>query len=125
MAIFHFFKKKPPVLFRCTHCNYEFELSLRETRLLERQNSFDPVCTARELCHICHIGFMIPVKHTDIFGSHYLFHEIKPKIKNLDPNTVLERIFADTDPDNIQVFGLFNPDLDPNVNKITHKKTKY
>ena len=117
MGIFNLFKKKPPVLFRCTYCNYEFDLSLKEVRLLERQNSFDPVCTARELCHICHTGFMIPVKHTDMFGNHYLFHEIKPKIKNLDPNTVMERIMEDTDPENIQFFGLFDPDFDPKDKK--------
>lgn len=80
MGIFHFFKKKPPVLFRCTHCNDEFELSLKKVRLLERQNSFDPVCTAKELGHICHIGFVIPVNHTDIFGIHYLFHELNQKL---------------------------------------------
>ena len=110
MAIFNLFKKKKPVLMRCTHCYYELDYSPKEVLLLERQNSFDPVCTAREPCHICHIGFMIPVKHTDMFGHQYLFHEIKPKIKNLDPNTVLERIFQDADPDNIQFFGLFDPD---------------
>ena len=105
MDIFRFFKKKPPILLRCTHCYYEFDLSLKEVRLIERQNSFDPVCTLKEECHICHIGFMIPVNHTDIFGNKYLFHEIKPKIKNLDPDTVMERIFGHTDPENIFFFG--------------------
>ena len=36
---------------------------------------------------------MVPVKYKDKSGNIYLFHEIKPKIKNLDPNTVMERIF--------------------------------
>jgi len=117
MGIFNFFKKKPPVIFRCTYCNYEFDLSPKEVRLLVRQNSFDPVCTARELCHMCHTGFMIPVKYTDMFGNHYLFHQIKPKIKNLNPNTVLQRIFEDAHPENIRFFGLFDPDFDPNDNK--------
>lgn len=39
-----------------------------------------------------HIGFMIPVKYTDKTGKQYLFHELKQKIKNLDPNTLIHRI---------------------------------
>ena len=38
---------------------------------------------------------MIPVKYTDKQGNVYLSNEIKPKIKNLNPNTVMERIFGD------------------------------
>lgn len=105
MAFFHFFKKKEPILMRCTHCYYELDYSPKEVRLLERQNSLDPVCTVKEPCHICHIGFMIPVKYTDIYGKQYLFHEIKPKIKNLDPNTVMERIFGSPDTEDIFFFG--------------------
>lgn len=93
MDIFHFFKNKTPILFRCTHCSYEFDFSLREVRLLAKQNASDPVCTLKEECHACHIGFMIPVKYTDKHGKQYLFHEFKSKIKNLDPDTVMERIF--------------------------------
>jgi len=97
MDIFHFFskKKKQPTLLRCTHCNYEFHLSPREVRILETRNLGDPVCPVKEMCDICHIGFMIPVNYTDKQGNVYLFNEIKPKIKNLDPNTVMERIFGD------------------------------
>jgi len=40
---------------------------------------------------------MIPVNYTDKKGKRYVFHEIKPKIKNLDPGTVMERIFDDPD----------------------------
>ena len=96
MAIFRFFSKKKrlPTLVKCTHCDYEFHLSPTEVRLLHTQNSGDPVCTIKELCDICHIGFMIPVKYTDKQGNVYLFNEIKPKIKNLNPNTVMERIFG-------------------------------
>jgi len=94
---------------RCTHCYYEYDLSPREVRLLERQNSLDAVCRIKEECHICHIGFMIPVKYTDSFGKLYLFHEIKPKIKNLDPDTVFERIFEHTESENI---FFFPPDED-------------
>ena len=97
MGIFPFFskKKKQPTLVRCTHCNYEFHLSPREVRLLCSQNADDPVCPVKEECDVCHIGFMIPVEYTDKQGNVYLFNEIKPKIKNLDPNTVMDRIFGD------------------------------
>ena len=37
---------------------------------------------------------MIPVNYTDKFKKQYLFHEIKPKIKNLDPNSMSQRIFG-------------------------------
>ena len=53
---------------------------------------------------------MIPVNYINKHGKQFLFHKIKPKIKNLDPDTVLERILEDADPDNIQFFGLFDPD---------------
>lgn len=94
MAIFPFFsKKKQPVLVRCTYCYDEFYLSPREVRLLETKNAGDPVCSLIEECDICHIGFMIPVNYTNKHGKTFLFHEIKPKIKNLDPNTVMLRLF--------------------------------
>lgn len=44
-------------------------------------------------------------KYTDRYGKQYLFHEIKPKIKNLNPNTVMEHIIAHADPENIFFFG--------------------
>ena len=96
MGIFNFFfkKNKLPVLVRCTHCYYEFDLSPREARLLETQNAGDTVCSVKEECDICHIGFMIPANYTDQHGKTYLFHEVKPKIKNLDPKTVTKLIFG-------------------------------
>lgn len=96
MGIFNFFSKKNklPVLVRCTHCYYEFDLSPREVRLLETKNTGDPVCSVKEECDICHIGFMIPVNYTDKRGKTYLFHEMKPKIKNLNPDTAIERIYG-------------------------------
>jgi len=106
MGIFRFFvKEKGPVLLRCTECNYEFDLSVREVRLLARQNVDDPVCPVKEPCHMCHIGFMIPVDYTDKTGKQYLFHEIKPKIRNLDPDTVMERIFDHPDTEDVLFFG--------------------
>lgn len=91
MGIFPFFSKihRQPVLVRCTHCYDEFHLSPREVRLLEDRNAGDPVCS----CDMCHIGFIVPVKYTDMQGKTLLFHELKPKIKNLDPNTVMLRLF--------------------------------
>jgi len=50
---------------------------------------------------------MIPVDHHAPDGKHYLFDEIKPKIKNLDPNTLMERIF--THPDTIATY-YFGPE---------------
>ena len=96
MGIFNFFSKKHklPILVRCTYCYYEFDLSPREVRLLETKNAGDHVCSVKEECDICHVGFMIPVNYTDKRGKTYLFHETKPKIKNLNPDTVMERIYG-------------------------------
>ena len=47
---------------------------------------------------------MIPVNYTDKKGNRYVFHEIKPKIKNLDPNTLMERIFDDPDTEMVYFF---------------------
>ena len=95
MAIFPFFSKTIlPVLVRCTYCYDEFYLSPREIRLLESQNALDPICPVKEECDMCHIGFTIPVNYTNNHGNTFLFHEMKPKIKNLDPNTVIQRIFG-------------------------------
>jgi len=110
MAILNFFKKQKPVLFRCTYCYEEIELPTKELRFLEALNPFDLVCRLKDLCPMCHTGFIIPVKYTDKQGNQFLFHQIKPKIKNLDPDTVMERILADADPENIQFFGFLDPD---------------
>lgn len=79
-------------LMRCTYCYEEMDFSARQVRML-MATTYDPVCTIKDECHLCHTGFMVPVKYKDKSGNIYLFHEIKPKIKNLDPNTVMERIF--------------------------------
>lgn len=106
MDIFNVFNKFPknPVLLKCTNCNFEYHLSPREVRLLEKQNVDDPVCPVKEECDICHIGFMIPDNYTDKNGKQYVFEELKPKIKNLDPNSVMDRIFSGH---NVYKFGLF------------------
>ena len=101
MGLFRFFFKKnpppPPVLLRCSRCRFEYELSLREVRLLEQYNAQDPLCPVKEECHICHTGFMIPVNYTNPAGKTFRYHELKPKIKELDPNTLMERIFLHPD----------------------------
>ncbi len=51
---------------------------------------------------------MIPVKYTDIYGKQYLFHEVKPKIKNLDPNTVMERISEHPDTEQVLFQGFID-----------------
>ncbi len=105
MGFFNLFKNNQQVLLRCTECAYEEELSVREVYLLKKQNRNDSLCPFKEPCHICHIGFMIPVNFTDNHGKQFLFHEIKPHIKNLDPDTVMDRIFDPTNDDEIHFFG--------------------
>jgi len=107
MAILSFFKPLPPALLRCTHCEYEEEFSSAELRRLAKRQPKSSPCPFQTECHICHTGFMIPVDHHAPDGKHYLFDEIKPKIKNLDPNTLMERIF--THPDTIATY-YFGPE---------------
>jgi hypothetical protein len=101
MGIFHcFFKNKlptHPVHLKCTACDFEYNLSPREVRRLERKNARDPVCPVKIECHICHTGLMIPLLYTNPEGKLFRYHDLKPKIKNLDPNTLLERIYSHPD----------------------------
>ena len=97
MAFIHFFSKGKPVLLRCTNCYFEYDLSPKEVRLLEKKNRQDPICPLKEECEICHIGFMIPVNYTDKNNKISLYHEVKPKIKHLDTDTLMQRIFLKAD----------------------------
>ncbi len=108
---------------RCTYCYDEIELSLREINQLIRQNFNDKVCPIKEECHMCHIGFIIPVNYTDKSSKTYKYHEIKPKIINLDPDTVMERIFNNNDQENTAFF-YFNP-LENMENQPKQKKLKF
>ena len=83
MAIILFFRKRQPLLLRCTICYFEFDLSPREVRLLEKKNRRDPICSIKEERDICYIKFMIPVNYTDKNRKKYLYHEVKPEIKQL------------------------------------------
>jgi len=98
MDIFSYFRKKR-ILLRCTECNYDYEYTEKEVRLLEEINAHDPVCPVKEECHMCHSGYMIPFRYTGKDGKVYLFHEIKPKVEKLDPNKLMDRIFEN--PDNV------------------------
>lgn len=104
---------------RCTYCYDEFELSAREIRQLLKQNSDDPVCQLKQECHLCHIGFIIPVNYTNPTGKTYKYHEIKPKINNLDPDTVMKRIFNNNNDENFAVFY-----FDPYENRLNQSKIK-
>ncbi len=81
MAIFSFFKKNKKILVRCTYCYDEFELTPREVRLLQSQNANSPICAIKEECHICHIGFVIPVKYTDKTGKQSSIMKLNQKSK--------------------------------------------
>ena len=89
MDITHFFRKRQPLLVRCTNCYLEFDLSPGEVRILERKNQQAPICLIKKECEMCHIGFIIPGNYTDKTGKKYQCHEIKP----LEPNDLMERIF--------------------------------
>ena len=103
MAIINFFKKYPPALLRCTECDFEDEFSHQELRRLAKRQPRNSPCPFQTPCHICHIGFMIPVNYHAPDGKHYLFQNIKPLIKNLDQDTLMERIF--THPDTIATYS--------------------
>ncbi len=51
---------------------------------------------------------MIPVKYIHKDGKQYLFHQIKPKIKNLDPNTVMKRMYDDNENKYVIFSGFIN-----------------
>ncbi len=97
MDILSLFKKQEPVLMRCTLCSFEYPISAREAHYLEKHNAKDSVCPIKEECHICHTGFMIPVSYTNKSGKTFLYNKIKPKIKNLDPDTAVQRIYEHPD----------------------------
>jgi len=82
------------------------QISPREVRQLQKQNRHDPVCDIKKECHICHIGFMIPLKYTDKKGKPYRYNQIKPKIENLDPQTVMERMY---EPENADMVMFIDP----------------
>lgn len=49
---------------------------------------------------------MIPLKYTDKKGKPYRYNQIKPKIENLDPQTVMERMY---EPENADMVMFIDP----------------
>ena len=96
MDFFQLFKKQPEinVLLRCTYCDFEYDADQGDISYISQLHKNDSVCTIKSECDICHTGFMIPVNYTDKNGKTYRFDELKTKIKNLDPDTSLERWYS-------------------------------
>jgi hypothetical protein len=97
MAILNFFKKHPPILFRCSECQDEKTVTRRQLRLIAKLCPQNPICPFLIPCPSCHIGFFAPVDYADDQGHRFLFDQIQSKLKNIDPATVMNRIFVQPD----------------------------
>ena len=97
MAILSFFKKRPPILFRCSECNDEKTLTLRQLRLVAKLCPPNPICHFLIPCPACPTGFFAPVDYTDDHGNRFVLDDIKPKLKDLDPLFFTKRIFTQPD----------------------------
>ncbi|NKB25346.1 MAG: hypothetical protein GKR87_13410 [Kiritimatiellae bacterium] len=95
----HLCKPAQSVEFKCTYCEYEEPFTAPEIRFLEKKSAHQPVFPLQSPCHI---GLMIPFDYTSKERKSYTFNKIKTHIENLDPNTVMQRIFDE--PNNQQVF---------------------
>lgn len=96
MPLFKWFKSKTPqeTLLRCTNCDYELEYTDEELKQMTKHAKQGDPCPFMDPCHICHTGFMIPVHYQTEDGRLFLFKEIKPLVKNLDPDTAWRRIYG-------------------------------
>lgn len=81
MDIFRVFKKKHPIVLRCTECDDCFEITPKQLCLLEKINAKNPICPVIHPCSIC-TGALIPLKYTDKKGNLYLYQQVKQKIIN-------------------------------------------
>ena len=97
MAILSFFKRRPPILFRCSECNDEKTLTLRQIRMVAKRCPPNPVCPILIPCPSCPTGFYAPVDYTDANGNRFMLDDIKPKFKDLDPIFFTKRIFTQPD----------------------------
>jgi len=95
MAILNFFKKQPPILFRCSECHDEKTVTRRQLRLIAKLCPQNPICPFLIPCLSCHIGFFAPVDYTDDQGHRFMLDQIKPQIDNADPASFTKRIFID------------------------------
>ncbi|MDR4503172.1 MAG: hypothetical protein MRK01_00070 [Candidatus Scalindua sp.] len=95
MDISRCFEKKHN-LFRCTHCSYEYVLSLKEIIKTKRKQPFhkydENISPFQEVCMMCCKGLMIPLKFTNGSGETVIFKQIKPKVSMPDDETILARI---------------------------------
>jgi hypothetical protein len=80
MAILSFFKRHPPILFRCSECNDEKTLTLRQLRLVAKLGLKNPICPFLIPCPSCHRGFFAPVDYTDAHGNRFTLDQIKKRI---------------------------------------------
>lgn len=94
MDIFSVFKKKNPVVLRCTECDDIVEITPKQVRLLKKRIGKNPICPIMHPCAIC-TGALIPVKYSDKKGNVYQYHDIKQKIANQYPDYREEILFFD------------------------------
>jgi hypothetical protein len=80
MAILNFFKKQPPVLFRCSHCQDEKTLTQRQLRLVAKIGLKHPLCPFLIPCPACKTGFFAPVDYTDADGNRFVLDQLKKRI---------------------------------------------
>lgn len=97
MAILSFFKRRPPILFRCSECHDEKTLTLRQLRLVAKLCPKNPICPFLIPCPACPTGFFAPVDYTDAHGNRFMLDDIKPKLKDLNPIFFTKRIFNKPD----------------------------
>ena len=80
MAILSLFKKRPPILFRCSECKDEKTLTLRQLRLVAKLCPKNPICPFLIPCPACQTGFLAPVDYTDAHGNRFVLDQIKKRI---------------------------------------------
>lgn len=80
MAILSCFKKRPPILFRCSECQDEKTVTHRQLRLIAKLGPKNPICPWLIPCPACHRGFFAPVDYTDAHGNRFVLDQIKKRI---------------------------------------------
>jgi hypothetical protein len=80
MAILSFFKRHPPVLFRCSECHDEKTLTLRQIRMVAKLGLKHPLCPYLIPCPACKTGFFAPVDYIDAQGHRFVLDQLKKRI---------------------------------------------